>query len=123
MTPQRLDLAPIVTGHTWRGIPLIIRRDKPEGGEPAPPASPLASVEMVFQPTQECKAKGIITLSTTGPNPEIEILSAADWEFRVLPRLMTDFPPGRWNYILSTTATDGTRDPLLTGVLPVQPAP
>ena len=122
MIPQKIDLDPIVTGHTWKGIPTILRRDRPEGGEPAPPASALALVEMVFRPGADCKNASPITLTSDGENAAITIVDAADWEITIPARILP-LTPGRWNWILTTTAADGTRDPLLTGVLTVNPAP
>lgn len=122
MIPQKIDLDAVVTGHTWAGIPTIIRRDRPEGEVAAPPASALALVEMVFRPGADCRNASALTLQSGGEAPAITIVSAVEWEISIPPRILP-LTPGRWNWILTTTAADGTRDPLLTGTLTVHPAP
>lgn len=122
MIPQKLNLPAVVEGHTWRGLPMVRRIDTPEGGVAAPPASALALVEMFFANGRPCNADPDEPplLTTVGASPGITITSAANWEFEIPPRILP-LAAGRWNFLISTTAADGTRDPLLNGILEIRP--
>jgi len=120
MTPQNYSFAPIVAGHTWSGFSQVSRVDSIDGGPPAPPASALASVEMAF--TQAGTNQGPRHTLTSDEDGGITITSAEDWQFTV-PKQILPLTAGRWDWMLTTVATDGTRDPLLYGTLEILRAP
>ena len=126
MIAQPLDppLQPITEGHTFGGIKDISRRDTPEGGDPAPPASPLARVEMVFAPGTGCTGRKKVMISSDGDSPGITIDSPENWEFSVAAQILP-LGPGRWNWLISTedSNTPPVRDPLLSGSLEIKSAP
>jgi hypothetical protein len=121
MIPQKIAIPAVVVGHTWPGITSIRRVDRPSsGGDPAPPASPLATAEMAFGSSlQACEAAPALLLTSAGDDPTISIDDAAEWEFSI-PKIILPLAAGRWNFLITTIAGDGTRDPLLTGILEVR---
>lgn len=122
MISTRLTLEDFVVGHTWSGIPAIIRVDTPEGGVAGPPASALALMEMVWKKL----GTGVdetFTLSSSGASPAITITTAATWESTIPKAILPLATAGRWEWLISGTGADGTKDPLLSGVVTVHAAP
>lgn len=121
MIPQPIPQSPIVVDCTWKGIPMLQRVDRPEGGEAGPPASALALVEMYFANGRPCSTTtDTPLLSSAGASPGITIASAENWEITIPARILP-LGTGRWNFIIIATAADGTRDPLVNGVLEIRP--
>lgn len=122
MISTRLTLEDFVVGHTWSGIPAVTRIDTPEGGVAGPPDTALATVEMVWVKlgggTEET-----FTLSSAGASPKITISNAGNWEFTIPKAILPLATAGRWEWLISGTGADGTKDPLLSGVVTVHAAP
>jgi len=122
MISTRLTLEDFVVGHTWSGIPAVTRVDTPEGGVAGNPASPLALVEMVWKKLGT-GSEETFTLTSAGLTPNITITTAATWEHTIPKAILPLATAGKWEWLLSGTAVDGSKDPLLSGVVTVHAAP
>ena len=122
MISTRLTLEDFVVGHTWTGIPAIIRVDTPSGGVAGPPATSLDLLEMVWKKIGT-GAEETFTLSSDGLTPEITITDAVTWESTIPKAILPLATAGRWEWLLSGTGADGSKDPLLSGVVTVHTAP
>lgn len=92
MTPQKLALDPITEGDAWAGIPSLTVLINGVA-----PASTLDKVTMRFKKAGDVPSDAI-ELTSEGASPEINIVSAENWEIEIPPQIIPGLTAGRWTW-------------------------